>query len=388
VDPKTSRDLQRRLSALRQEKAKAEAVSAQRRERANVVDVSDIAEVVSQWTGVPVEQMFAEERERLARMEGHLHRRVIDQEEAVRAISNAVRRSRAGLKDVKRPIGSFLFLGPTGVGKTELSRALAEFLFGDETALLRLDMSEYMERHTVARLIGAPPGYVGYEEGGQFTEAVRRRPYQVILLDEIEKAHRDVFNILLQVLDDGRLTDGHGRTVDFKNTLILMTSNLGGELINQRAPQLGFDITDAQAQESTYQEIRERVLGEVKKFFRPEFINRLDGLIVFRPLTKDHLTQIVDLKLEALRQRLLEQEIAIDVSPAAKQLLAEKGYDPLYGARPLQRVIQDEIENELALQIVDGKINEGDRVLIDAADGHFSFQARVRTAVGAPVISS
>jgi ATP-dependent Clp protease ATP-binding subunit ClpC len=378
VDAKTAKELKRRLTQLQQEKIKGEAEREKRRTAENVVDADDIAEVISQWTGVPVEQMFAEERERLAHMEDHLHKRVIDQEDAIKAIANAVRRSRAGLKDVKRPIGSFLFLGPTGVGKTELSRALAEFLFGDENALLRLDMSEYMEKHTVSRLIGAPPGYVGYEEGGQLTEAVRRRPYQVILLDEIEKAHRDVFNVLLQVLDDGRLTDGHGRTVDLKNTLIIMTSNLGSELINARVPQLGFDAGN-EAHESTYQEIRERVLGQVKTFFRPEFINRLDGLIVFKPLTKEHLMKIVDLKLDILQKQLLEQEITIELTPAAKTLLADKGYNPLYGARPLQRVIQDEIENELALQIVDSKLNEGDKVWVDAEGGHFKIKAEKDT---------
>ncbi|MBI1742516.1 AAA family ATPase [Candidatus Acetothermia bacterium] len=383
ADAKTAKELKRRLASLQQEKTKKEVEREKRRTDENIVDVDDIAEVISQWTGVPVEQMFAEERERLAHMEDHLHKRVIDQETAINAVANAVRRSRTGLKDVKRPTGSFLFLGPTGVGKTELSRALAEFLFGDENALLRIDMSEYMEKHTVARLIGAPPGYVGYEEGGQLTEAVRRRPYQVILFDEIEKAHRDVFNVLLQVLDDGRLTDGHGRTVDFKNTLIIMTSNLGSELINQRVPQLGFDVTSDEAHESTYQEIRDKVLGEVKKFFRPEFINRLDGLIVFKPLTKEHLMKIVDLKLEVLQKQLTEQEITIEVTPAARALLAEKGYDPLYGARPLQRVIQDEIENELALQIVDGKLKEGAKVLIDAEGSQFKMKALTGSEVTA-----
>ncbi len=382
ADAKTAKELKRRLTQLQQEKVKKEAESEKRRTAENIVDADDIAEIISQWTGVPVEQMFAEERERLAHMEDHLHKRVIDQEDAIKAIANAVRRSRAGLKDMKRPIGSFLFLGPTGVGKTELSRALTEFLFGEESALLRIDMSEYMEKHTVSRLIGAPPGYVGYEEGGQLTEAVRRRPYQVILLDEIEKAHRDVFNLLLQVLDDGRLTDGHGRTVDLKNTLIIMTSNLGSELINARVPQLGFDA-DEEAHENTYQEIRERVLGQVKTFFRPEFVNRLDGLIVFKPLTKEHLMKIVDLKLDVLQKQLSEQEITIAVTPAAKKLLADKGYDPLYGARPLQRVIQDEIENELALQIVDGQLNEGAKVLIDADGSHFKMKAVKETEVTA-----
>jgi ATP-dependent Clp protease ATP-binding subunit ClpA len=325
--------------------------------------------------------MFEEERERLAKLEERLHQRVIDQNDAVRAVAQAVRRARAGLKDPRRPAGSFLFLGPTGVGKTELAKALAEALFGDESALLRFDMSEFMEPHSVAKLIGSPPGYVGYEEGGQLTEAVRRKPYRVILFDEIEKAHRDVFNILLQVLDDGRLTDGHGRTVDFKNTIILMTSNLGSELIVSKTTQLGFVSEKDDAHERSYQEIRERVMSEVKRFFRPEFLNRLDGIIVFRPLSKENLLEIVSLKLEVLRKKLAERGIALEVSEAAKALLAEKGYDPLYGARPLQRVIQEEIENELAMQIVENKLKEGDTVRVDAHDGRFTLTVVSEAAV-------
>ncbi len=378
-----AQQLERELERLRAEKAQREAEHSQRAQREPIVTEREIAETVALWTGVPVEQMFEEERERLAKLEERLHQRVIDQNDAVKAVAQAVRRARAGLKDPKRPAGSFLFLGPSGVGKTELSKALAEALFGDENALLRFDMSEFMEPHSVAKLIGSPPGYVGYEEGGQLTEAVRRKPYRVILFDEIEKAHRDVFNILLQVLDDGRLTDGHGRTVDFKNTIILMTSNLGSEQIVSKTTQLGFVSEKDDAHERSYQEIKERVLSEVKKFFRPEFLNRLDGIIVFRPLSKENLLEIVALKLEALRKKLAEREIALEVTESARALLAEKGYDPLYGARPLQRVIQEEIENELAMQIVENKLKAGDRVRVDARDGKVVIEVAIGAAVGA-----
>ncbi len=378
-----AQQLERELERLRAEKAQREAEHTQRAQREPIVTEREIAETVALWTGVPVEQMFEEERERLAKLEERLHQRVIDQNDAVKAVAQAVRRARAGLKDPKRPAGSFLFLGPSGVGKTELSKALAEALFGDENALLRFDMSEFMEPHSVAKLIGSPPGYVGYEEGGQLTEAVRRKPYRVILFDEIEKAHRDVFNILLQVLDDGRLTDGHGRTVDFKNTIILMTSNLGSEQIVSKTTQLGFVSEKDDAHERSYQEIKERVLSEVKKFFRPEFLNRLDGIIVFRPLSKENLLEIVALKLEALRKKLAEREIALEVTESARALLAEKGYDPLYGARPLQRVIQEEIENELAMQIVENKLKAGDRVRVDARDGKVVIEVAIGAAVGA-----
>jgi ATP-dependent Clp protease ATP-binding subunit ClpC len=381
ADPKTAQQLQKELEKLQAEKARREAEHAQRVQREPIVTEREIAETVALWTGIPLEQMFEEERERLAKLEERLHQRVIDQNDAVRAVAQAVRRARAGLKDPRRPAGSFLFLGPTGVGKTELAKALAEALFGDESALLRFDMSEFMEPHSVAKLIGSPPGYVGYEEGGQLTEAVRRKPYRVILFDEIEKAHRDVFNILLQVLDDGRLTDGHGRTVDFKNTIILMTSNLGSESIVSKTTQLGFVSEKDDAHERSYQEIRERVLSEVKRFFRPEFLNRLDGIIVFRPLSRENLLEIVSLKLEVLRKKLAERGIALEVSEAAKALLAEKGYDPLYGARPLQRVIQEEIENELAMQIVENKLKEGDTVRVDAHDGRFTLTVVSEAAV-------
>ncbi len=381
--PRTAQQIEEELERLRAEKIKREAEHSEKARSAPIVTEREIAETVALWTGVPVEQMLEEERERLAKLEERLHQRVIDQSDAVRAVAQAVRRARAGLKDPKRPAGSFLFLGPTGVGKTELAKALAEALFGTENALVRFDMSEFMEPHSVAKLIGSPPGYVGYEEGGQLTEAVRRKPYRVMLFDEIEKAHRDVFNILLQVLDEGRLTDGHGRTVDFKNTIILMTSNLGSESIVSKTTQLGFVSERDEAHERSYQEIRERVLGEVKKFFRPEFINRLDGIIVFRPLSKENLLEIVGLKLEALRKKLAERSIALDVTDRAKALLAEKGYDPLYGARPLQRVIQEEIENELAMQIVENKLKEGDMVRVDAAEGKFIIEVSVGAAVGA-----
>jgi ATP-dependent Clp protease ATP-binding subunit ClpC len=313
------------------------------------VDGEDIAEVVSLWTGIPLERMLEEEREKLSKMEEWLHKRVIDQDEAVSAVCEAVRRSRAGLKDPGKPIGTFLFLGPTGVGKTELSKALAEFLFDDEGALLRIDMSEYMERHSVARLIGSPPGYVGYEEGGQLTEAVRRKPYQVILFDEIEKAHRDVFNILLQVLDEGRLTDGQGKTVDFKNTLIIMTSNLGSEYFK-----------------ASFEEVEKNIMDKVKTFFRPEFLNRLDEIIIFKRLSEKALKKIVDLKLKELGKKLSEKKIKLEVTEDAKDLLAAIGYDPEYGARPLQRVIQREISTELAKRMIKGELKEGQTVKITA----------------------
>ncbi len=369
--------VEEKLERLRAEREKLQHDREEKRNRTEVT-AEDIAEVVSLWTGIPAERMFVEERQKLSRMEGELHKRLVDQEEAVRAVSQAVRRSRAGLKDPKRPIGSFLFLGPTGVGKTELSKALAWFLFNDENALLRIDMSEYMEKHSVARLIGAPPGYVGYEEGGQLTEAVRRKPYRVILFDEIEKAHRDVFNSLLQVLDEGRLTDGQGRTVDFKNTLIIMTSNLGSEQL-MSTHKIGFDgDTKADSrrtpkEEKPYIEMKAQVLGEVRKFFRPEFVNRLDGIIVFQPLSPENLREIVGLKLAELSKKLEEQGIELQVSDKAKDLLAELGYDPMYGARPLTRVIREELENELANRLIDGELSEGDRVLVDVADEKFVF---------------
>ncbi len=327
------------------------------------VTADDIAEVVARWTGIPVTRMLESERERLTKLDQELARRVVGQQEAVEAVANAVRRSRAGLQDPNRPIGSFIFLGPTGVGKTETARALAEFLFDDEHAMVRLDMSEYMEKHAVARLIGAPPGYVGYEEGGQLTEAVRRRPYAVILFDEIEKAHPDVFNILLQILDDGRLTDSQGRTVDFRNAVVIMTSNIGSPYILEH-----FDALEWAA-------IETQVLNELRKHFRPEFINRVDDVIVFRPLREAQIERIVDLQLVHLEQLLAERKIGLAVTPAAKRVIAEEGYDPAFGARPLKRAIQRMIQNPLALEVLEGKYDEGDTVVVDAnGDGKLVFQ--------------
>ncbi len=326
------------------------------------VGAEEVAEVVSRWTGVPVSRMLEGEKEKLLHMEGRLSKRVVGQEDAVRAVSDAVRRNRAGLGDPNRPIGSFLFLGPTGVGKTELCKALAEFLFDDENAMVRIDMSEFMEQHSVARLIGAPPGYVGYEEGGRLTEAVRRRPYSVILFDEIEKAHRDVFNVLLQVLDDGRLTDGQGRTVNFKNTVIVMTSNLGSTQIQE--------LSSKGAEEW---EIEAAVRELLKGAFRPEFLNRIDETIIFHPLGKEQLTRIVDIQLGYLRKRLATRNIKLRVSEQAERLLAEEGYDPTYGARPLKRVIQQRIENPLAQRILSGEFGEGDTVVIDVDKSRHDF---------------
>ena len=322
------------------------------------VSESEIAYVVSRWTGIPVDKMLQGEREKLLQMEDRLGESVIGQEEAIVAISNAVRRARAGLQDPQRPIGSFLFLGPTGVGKTELTKALARFLFDDEQAMIRLDMSEYMEKHAVARIIGAPPGYVGYEEGGALTEAVRRRPYQVVLFDEIEKAHPDVFNVLLQVLDDGRLTDGQGRTVDFRNTLIIMTSNLGSEVLASQP-----DGEDSGA-------VRDQVMEVVRAAFRPEFLNRLDEILLFHRLTRPQMSGIVEIQLARLADLLADRKISLELDQAAKDWLAERGYDPVYGARPLKRVIQRELQNPLAGLILEGEIGDGDSVEVTAdADG-------------------
>jgi ATP-dependent Clp protease ATP-binding subunit ClpB len=325
------------------------------------VTEEDIAEVVSSWTHIPVSRLQEGEREKLVKLEEHLHQRVVGQDEAIKAVSNAVRRARAGLQDPNRPIGSFLFLGPTGVGKTELSRALAEFLFDDENAMIRIDMSEYMEKHTVARLIGAPPGYVGYEEGGQLSEAVRRKPYSVVLFDEIEKAHPDVFNVLLQVLDDGRITDGQGRTVDFKNTVIIMTSNIGSQYIT------GDESKEARSR---------LVMDALRAHFRPEFLNRVDEIIIFDRLTEDDLKKIVEIQLRRLTKRLEQQKITLDLSDSAKELLAREGYDPVYGARPLKRTIQKEILDPLSIDILEGKVREGQTIHVDANDGALEFNSR------------
>ncbi len=348
----------------------------------SVVDEEDIAKLISNWTGIPMSQMLEGEAEKLLHMEERIHERLINQEEAVTAISEAIRRSRAGLKDPKRPIGSFMFLGPTGVGKTELARTLAWFMFDDENAMVRLDMSEYQERHTVSRLIGAPPGYIGYEEGGQLTELVRRRPYRVILLDEIEKAHPEVFNSLLQILDDGRLTDGHGRTVDFKNTVVIMTSNTGVELI-KREVSLGFATRKdgAKTRQQSYEDMKEKVMTEVKKTFRPEFINRLDEILVFHELTEEQLRSIVDLMVEDLEGRLAERKVALEMTDGAKSWLAKAGYDPLFGARPLRRAIERYVENPLSSKILRGEFNEGDKVLVDLVDDALTFTAKEAEAV-------
>ena len=351
----TLRELEEQL---RQQEKRIEELSKGQRLLKEEVDAEDIAEVVSRWTGIPVSRLLEGEIEKLVHMEERLHQRVVDQEEAVRAVSNAVRRARAGLQDPNRPIGSFIFLGPTGVGKTELARALAEFLFDDEEAMVRLDMSEYQERHTVARMIGAPPGYVGYEEGGQLTEAVRRRPYSVVLFDEIEKAHPEVFNLLLQMLDDGRLTDGHGRTINFRNTVVIMTSNIGSHWIRELGPEAAKD----------------RVMEELRRHFRPEFLNRVDEVIIFHALTMEDLLQIVDIQLRRLRALLAERGIELKLTEAAKRLLAEEGYDPVYGARPLKRTIQRRLQDPLAMKILQGEFKEGDTVRVDVRGGELVFE--------------
>jgi ATP-dependent Clp protease ATP-binding subunit ClpB len=331
------------------------------------VDEDDIAEVVARWTGIPVSRLMEGEVQKLAHLEEQLHKRVIGQDEAVSAVADAVIRARAGLKDPNRPIGSFIFLGPTGVGKTELARALAEFLFDDEGAMIRIDMSEYMEKHTVSRLLGAPPGYVGYEEGGQLTEAVRRRPYSVILFDEIEKAHADVFNVLLQLLDDGRLTDGQGRTVDFRNTVVIMTSNIASQLI------LGFKGRD-------YEKMKEECLEVMRQSFRPEFLNRVDEIVVFHPLAREQLREIVEIQLGRLRKRLEERKIELELTDKALDYLAERGYDPSYGARPLKRLIQRELETALGRKILSGEVRDNSRVKVDAAAQGLQFKSSALSA--------
>lgn len=337
------------------------------------VTAEDIAKIVSEWTGIPVVQLTKEESERLLNMENVLHERVIGQSEAVTAIAKAIRRGRVGLKDPKRPVGSFIFLGPTGVGKTELCKALAEAMFGDENAMLRLDMSEYMEKHTVSKLIGSPPGYVGFEEGGQLTEKVRRKPYSVVLFDEIEKAHPDVFNMLLQILEDGRLTDSQGRTVDFKNTIIIMTSNVGARLITEKQSSLGFNSENENAEESEKKDIKELVTGELRKVFRPEFLNRVDDIIVFNKLNKDEIKQIAVKMLRTLENRLDKMNIKISFTDNAVSEIADKGFDENYGARPLRRAIQNEIEDPLSEQMLEGKVKDGAVVTCDFADGQFTF---------------
>ncbi len=351
------------------EKQLAAAADAEGKERSllrNRVSAEEVAEVVSRWTGIPVSKMLEGEREKLLRMEQDLHRRVVGQDEAIGAVSNAIRRSRAGLSDPNRPYGSFLFLGPTGVGKTELCKSLAGFLFDTEDSMVRIDMSEFMEKHSVARLIGAPPGYVGYEEGGYLTEAVRRRPYSVILLDEVEKAHPDVFNVLLQVLDDGLLTDGQGRTVDFRNTVIVMTSNLGSDRIQELAG-------------GGYDSMKSAVMDVVSHHFRPEFINRVDDVVVFHPLDRAELRQIAVIQTAGLRKRLEDRDMQLDFTEAALDRLAEVGFDPVYGARPLKRAIQTGLENRLAEEILSGRFGPGDRIVVDASADGFGFRREAVT---------
>jgi len=353
-------DLKKRLE---QAKKKLDDLQADRKMLKEEVDVEDVAEVVSMWTGIPVSRMMESEREKLIRMEERLSERVVGQKEAIVAVSNAVRRARSGLQDPDRPIGSFIFMGPTGVGKTELARALAEFMFDDEQAMIRIDMSEYMEKHSVARLIGAPPGYVGYEEGGYLTESVRRRPYSVVLFDEIEKAHPEVFNSLLQILDDGRMTDGHGRTVDFKNTIIIMTSNIGSQWIQEMGV-------------SRREEMEKRVMDALRARFKPEFLNRVDDIIVFHNLTPEQLSAIVDIQLKRVQKRLEDKHITLELSDAARAFLAREGYDPVYGARPLKRAIQKRIENPLAMEILKGHFKEGAHILADVSEGKIVFKGK------------
>ncbi len=345
----------------------------------------DIAEVVSMWTGVPVMRIAGEESERLLQMEEALHERIVSQDEAIETIAKAVRRARAGLKDPGRPIGVFIFLGPTGVGKTELAKALAEFMFGTEDALLQLDMSEFMERHTVSRLVGAPPGYVGYYEGGQLTEAIRRRPYQVVLLDEIEKAHPEAFNMLLQIMEDGQLSDAKGRKVDFRNTILIMTSNVGVEQLNRQAA-LGFAIPrdEQQTAAQEYEEMKEKVLNQLKRVFRPEFLNRIDKVLVFRPLTREDLREIVDIQTSRFAPRLEEQGLTLDITQAAKDLLAQDGYDPDYGARPLRRAIMNLLEDPLSEGLLSGRFHPGDVIMADAVDDEIVFEVTERHAEEAP----
>ena len=355
------------------EKEWQEGENAERR----VVTEDDIAEVVSMWTGIPVTRLAEEETERLLQMEGELHKRIIGQDEAIVSVSKSVRRARAGLKDSRRPIGVFMFLGPTGVGKTELVRALAEFMFGDEDNMIRLDMSEFQERHTVARLIGAPPGYVGYDEGGQLTEGVRRKNYCAVLLDEIEKAHPEVFNILLQIFDAGHLTDARGRKVDFRNSIIIMTSNLGSDLI-KRETSLGFaaKANEAQTDDSAYERMKDKVMDEVKRFFRPEFLNRIDSTVVFHQLTRDEILEIVDLMMNQVRTELGEKEITLEITEAAKVHLGENGFDPVLGARPLRRLIQDEIEDSLSDEVLSRRLVAGDVAMIDFEDGAIKITSK------------
>ena len=363
-------DLEKKLASIE----KQSTINSQRSTllRQEVTD-EDIARVVASWTHIPVSRMLEGERQKLVKMEERLAQRVVGQKEAIKAVSDAVRRARSGLQDPNRPIGSFIFLGPTGVGKTETARALAEFLFDDENAMIRIDMSEYMEKHTVSRLIGAPPGYVGYEEGGQLSEAVRRRPYSVVLFDEIEKAHHDVFNVLLQVLDDGRLTDGQGRTVDFKNTIVIMTSNLGSQNIQDYFSRGRREEAKSRDLDSC-KELEKEIMAELKRHFRPEFLNRVDDVIIFQSLDESEIERIVDIQLEKLKKRLAQQQLTLDVDAAAKKLLASEGYDPQFGARPLKRAVQERILNPLSLRLLEGEFKPGDRIKVSASAGELVFR--------------
>ena len=358
-------DLEKKLATIEKQSSQAARSTLLRQE----VTEEDIAKVVSSWTHIPVSRMLEGERQKLVKMEDRLGQRVIGQKAAIKAVSDAVRRARSGLQDPNRPIGSFIFLGPTGVGKTETARALAEFLFDDENAMVRIDMSEYMEKHAVARLIGAPPGYVGYEEGGQLSEAVRRRPYSVVLFDEIEKAHPDVFNVLLQVLDDGRLTDGQGRTVDFKNTIVIMTSNIGSPIIQEY-------FMDGRTTVGARQTMEDKVMAELKKHFRPEFLNRVDDVIIFQSLDEEELEKIVDIQINRLEKRLTQQNLTLDVDAGAKKLLAKEGYDPQFGARPLKRAVQDQLLNPLSMRLLEGEFKPGDKIKVTAKDDALVFQRK------------
>jgi len=357
---------------LEQSKAKLTEMQVHSKMIKEEVDAEEIAEVISKWTGIPVQKMIESEVSKLLRLEDELEKRVVGQEEAIEALSDAVRRSRAGLQDSRKPIGSFIFLGTTGVGKTELAKALAEFLFNDENALTRIDMSEYQEKHAVSRLVGAPPGYIGYEEGGQLTEAVRRRPYSILLLDEIEKAHPDVFNVLLQVLDDGRLTDNKGRTVNFKNTIIIMTSNLGSTIIHER-----FENAAGEDLEKTREKTKFEVMELLRQTIRPEFLNRVDELIMFMPLTKENVRQIVDIQLTNLKSLLKTKDIKLFVTPDAFDWLSEAGYDPFFGARPVKRIIQKHVLNELSKALLAGKVDTTQNVVMDIFDGKIVFRKPV-----------
>ncbi|HXR48539.1 MAG TPA: AAA family ATPase, partial [Candidatus Limnocylindrales bacterium] len=361
-------ELEKKLAKIEKQSTQATRTSLLRQE----VTDEDIAKVVASWTHIPVSRMLEGERQKLVKMEERLAQRVIGQKAAIKAVSDAVRRARSGLQDPNRPIGSFIFLGPTGVGKTETARALAEFLFDDENAMIRIDMSEYMEKHTVSRLIGAPPGYVGYEEGGQLSEAVRRRPYSVVLFDEIEKAHHDVFNVLLQVLDDGRLTDGQGRTVDFKNTIVIMTSNIGSPIIQEYFAKAEGKRLKAEGKS----DLEKEIMGELKQHFRPEFLNRVDDVIIFQSLDEEELAKIVDIQLERLAKRLAQQNLTLEVDSAAKKLLAKEGYDPQFGARPLKRAVQEQLLNPLSMKLLEGEFKPGDKIKVTVSDNELVFQRK------------